>query len=99
MENHQLPTFQENPGYQYKVLPSGIHIINQDEFDVLFVNSFPSSQTRKVISVKLKNFLQLIGAIVPSEIWINGSFVESKENPSDVDVVVIVLSEDFEKLT
>lgn len=71
-----------NPGFfEYKL----------NEFEKIFVNDFYESQSRKVIFKGFIKWLkQLLTFCYPDEIWIDGSFVTSKINPNDIDVVVFV---------
>jgi hypothetical protein len=99
MSTVQKLIFQDLPGYQYKVLPDGIHQINEEEdLDILFVKPFPDSITRNTISIGFSNFRRTIQSFLTSEMWIDGSFVEFKQNPNDVDVVVFVAAHDLNSL-
>ncbi|MDR1013221.1 MAG: hypothetical protein LBL38_03030 [Lactobacillales bacterium] len=99
MSTVQKLIFQDLPGYQYKVLPDGIHPINEEDLDILFVKPFPDSVTRQNISNGFYNFRKKIQSFFASEMWIDGSFVESKRDPIDVDVVVLILAHDFNNLS
>jgi hypothetical protein len=96
--DQQILQFHEIAGYQYKVLPLGIHQINENDFDELFVNCFPNSNSRQLIAKGFKTFRNIIQTLLPSRQWINGSFVESKLNPNDVDVVFLANYNDIIKL-
>jgi hypothetical protein len=63
------------------------------------VKPFPNSSTRPEILEKYGLFRQLIQRLVPSIQWVDGSFVEDKENPGDVDVVVWVADSDLNSLS
>ena len=72
-------------------LPAGIHDCSADEFEELFVVQFPTSQSRRPIFSRLIDFIQeLFQSGIPDEIWIDGSYVTSKVNPNDADVVVFL---------
>ena len=80
-------------------LEPGLHEIDKDEFENLFVKQFSTSQTRQIIYnslVQWKN--QLTSHYRIYEIWVDGSFVTNKTNPNDVDVVVFVHAQDYMKL-
>jgi hypothetical protein len=90
---------QDVEGYPHKVLPPGVHLLNEKDINALFVQPFPNSRTRKNIFQQFKLFRELIRSIISSKIWVNGSFVESVENPNDVDVVVLVNAEAYNNLS
>jgi hypothetical protein len=98
VNNNQALQFQAVPDYPFAVLPVGIHQIDADELDDSFVSPFPNSATRSVIADKFGLFRQVIQSLVPSEQWVDGSFVEAKENPNDVDVAVWVEASDLNSL-
>lgn len=77
------------------LLPPGIHKYDFHEFKTQFVDSFPNSTTREKIFIGFKIFISSICRIVkPSELWVDGSFVTSKVNPNDIDLVLF-----FEKVS
>ena len=87
--------FQEPQRHVNKVLPEGIHHITEDEFHDFFCVNFPASETRPDIDAGYTEFRQVLTAIIPSRHWVDGSFVEDKINPNDVDVIVWVDSRQF----
>lgn len=81
------------------VLKPGFHEIKLDELESLFVKNFTTSQTRQRIFENFKKWEEnLISQYDILEIWIDGSFVTSKINPNDVDLVVFVHAKDYIKL-
>ncbi|WP_314067434.1 DUF6932 family protein [uncultured Vagococcus sp.] len=72
----------------------GIHPINPDQFEQLFVTDFTNSSTRQQIHTDLNTFLgntkmaELLTFV--SKIWLDGSFVTNKNNPNDIDGVIII---------
>jgi hypothetical protein len=70
------------------LLPEGVHPCDEETFRAHFVNPFPASQTRTAIC---QGFFQLRRAVLVCGIaatqWVDGSFVEGKLDPGDVDVV------------
>jgi hypothetical protein len=90
--------FKDIPGYEHQVLPQGIHQITESEFTDFFVRSFSNSTARALIDEKYANFRQLIQSYLSSIQWVDGSFVESKDNPNDVDVVFFVSALDWNNL-
>lgn len=81
--------FEKN-GY----LPAGIHKMTAAEFEATFVTAFPFSSTRKPI---LKGYNQhadeLLAVIGQCEQFLDGSFVTNKNDPGDIDMVVMVDAE------
>jgi hypothetical protein len=57
-----------------------------------FVDNFPNSKTRAILFSNLENYIsQLQNEVFPwFEIWVDGSFVTKKENPNDIDVVLLL---------
>ena len=76
--------------YDYDVLPEGMHECSEAVFYSFFVESFSNfnSSTRKIIYEEYDKFKYSISSFSPLEYWLNGSFVESKINPNDLDIVV-----------
>ena len=57
----------------------------------MFVDDFPTSQRRKIIVEKLWDFAKEIFDVgVPCEFWVDGSFVTTKINPNDADLVLFL---------
>lgn len=76
------------------LFPPQIIEIDLVTFEEVFVNSFPKSKTRKKL---FDDYLTYIAgfkqAISPTFYqWINGSFVTSKQNPNDIDIVTFLES-------
>ncbi len=65
-----------------------------DELYRVCVDGFPLSATRKAI---FENLLEVVRALaknaIAGDLWVDGSFVTSKFNPRDVDVVLCVSSD------
>jgi hypothetical protein len=83
-----IPELQTCPGYPFTLLPDGVYPCDQATFRAHFVDSFPDSQARGPICdgfFRLRTEAAGHGIIATQ--WVNGSFVEGKPNPGDVDVV------------
>jgi len=91
--------FQDSPGHEHKVLPDGIHEMTEEEFHNRFCMAFPSSKTRPVIDARYAKFRKGLASIISSRHWVDGSFVEDKINPNDVDIVVWVDSGQYNALS
>jgi len=83
-----IPDFQVLEGYEYEVLPDGVYSTDEATFYDRFVGQLPESTTREDI---YGGFMRLRGESrergIRATQWIDGSFVESKPDPEDVDVV------------
>lgn len=72
-------------------LDPGIHKMSLTEFSSAFVTAFPFSNTRKDIFVGyLEHFSDLAKLVSSFEQIIDGSFTTNKNDPNDVDLVVLV---------
>lgn len=84
----------------------GLHKMSVEEFEAAFVTSFPHSTTRTDILVGfLKHREELSALLQTFEEFVNGSFTTNKNDPNDVDLVVMAdaavvdaLSESEQKL-
>jgi predicted nucleotidyltransferase len=74
------------------LVPYEIITIDWAVFVETFVNSFVENSTRHRIFEKFERFIEEVKILLNDsfEIWINGSFVTKKENPKDIDVVILV---------
>lgn len=82
------PPFEARPEYPYKVLPDGVFPLSTSELETVFVKEFPGSKTRPLIMqgfFSLRTEAEQQGIVATQ--WVDGSFVESKKDPGDVDVV------------
>lgn len=78
------------------LLEPGLHDVTVDDIQDCFVKQFGTSQRRKDIFESLVVFLEnLMENYRIYEVWVDGSFVTSKINPNDVDIVVYFECEDF----
>lgn len=83
-----LPEKEISP---YCVLPKGIYDVELSEMHCRFVTSFADSTTRSTLFNKFSS-LHIDTAVCEIKFcqWIAGSFVTSKIDPSDVDVMTII---------
>ena len=73
------------------MLPSGFHEYTFEQFLTQFVEGFPTSQRRKDIAKTLLTFAKEIFSYgIPYEFWVDGSYVTTKINPNDADVIVFL---------
>jgi hypothetical protein len=79
------------PFNQHGVLPPGRYPASADEVESRFVLTFPTSLTRKDIFDGWKRRQEELLELVPiHQEWIDGSFVTSKRDAGDLDVVVFL---------
>ena len=75
------------PNLDNKYLPPGIHDCNFLELKYAFGNN----DRRVELTNKLQSYLSKVKNVgLTGWLIINGSFVTSKENPNDIDVVLII---------
>ncbi len=70
------------------LLPPGSHAVELADIEALFVDAFPGSLTRRAVFEGYARYLgdvQELGVGIRQ--WIDGSFVEMKTNPRDIDIV------------
>ncbi|MBJ7555419.1 DUF6932 family protein [Marinomonas spartinae] len=70
----------------------GFHVKTLGQIKSELVDAFPLSQTRLILFNKFSLFLDhLINKlhVKPDTIWIDGSYTTVKENPADIDILVV----------
>ncbi len=74
------------------LLPPGLHEMSACDLKKMVVDQFPSSKRRAMLWDNLMNIVAapLEALEVRSKVWLCGSFVSEKIDPSDVDFVVVV---------
>ena len=86
----------------YGLLPEGKHPATMEEIADIFVENAPFHVAeRRVIFAALRVWTELMSKIIPSyRMWVDGGFATHKDwaAPSDVDVVVLVSSDDLNAL-
>lgn len=78
----------------YEIIP-----LQWDDFVEKFVSDFPTSTTRALIFENFLAYLEEVGKLQfgSLSVWVNGSFVTSKLNPNDLDVVLFLDSQTFRR--
>jgi hypothetical protein len=72
-------------------LPHGLHRCSLQEVEVAFVSQFQSSSSRKQLMNSLKLFYAKWKAFPHFDrMVLDGSFVTNKENPNDIDLIVVL---------
>jgi len=72
------------------LLKAGMHDMTLLDMKNICVDAFNDSERREILFSRLKSYIgQFEEFSLDMEIWIDGSFVTKKINPSDIDLVVI----------
>ena len=80
-------------------VPAGRYLCDLEEIEKRFVDSYQNSSTRAGIWDEFQQFLGELQRIIPvCAIWIGGSFISEKNNPADIDLLLIVDSNKLEHL-
>lgn len=74
----------------------GIHAYSLEDFEQQFVTMFSASSTRRKIFESLMEWLKLLMDILPPRyIWLDGSYLTTKIDPNDIDLVIFYKPEDI----
>lgn len=85
-------------GYE-PILDPGLHDFSENEIENQFLSDFGSSTTRQPLINGLKNFFEVLkNCGIRFEVWLDGSFTTTKENPGDIDLVVFAEPDDMNRL-
>lgn len=72
------------------LLPAGLHAHTLETLQVLTVDQFPNSRRRAGLFTSLSVYLDLLAATgLKASIWVDGSFMCTKQLPEDIDLVVV----------
>ena len=74
-------------------LPEGVHVCS--EVDVIF-RFGSSSRRRRRLALRLRRWIELGRQVGAKRLLVDGSFVTAKEEPQDVDTVIL-LPQDFSR--
>lgn len=81
------------------LLPPGRHVATVDEVQATFVEAFSDSTRRQAIFDSwLRHRDSLRYVLSADRQWIDGSFVTSKPEPADIDVVTFVDADEYNAL-
>ncbi len=76
------------------IFEAGMHSINQSDMKGIFVLPFKNPEKREYLLSRFESFLEKLREFpIEMEIWVDGSFVTEKENPGDIDLVVVCQNE------
>jgi hypothetical protein len=72
------------------LFPPGFHDFAFDQLNAIFREPFPASSSRPRLLNGLEDLLLILrGFPLNLEIWINGSFSTKKEDPADIDLLIL----------
>ncbi|MGH9763756.1 MAG: DUF6932 family protein [Blastocatellia bacterium] len=80
------------PNLEDGVLPEGVHICSIDEIEATF-GRFRSTDRRPRLTEKLKAYiaeLQSSSLAVAAAVVVDGSYVSSKADPDDIDLILVL---------
>jgi hypothetical protein len=78
----------------------GLVEITMDDLERLFVEPFESPWARRRLVERLRDLIAVLQEIgLSCEVWIDGSFLTFKPEPSDIDMVILSDDESRAKLT
>lgn len=81
------------------LLSPGFHHFTLDDLPSIFVIPFANSLRRPMLVAGLRKFATEVAALgLRGELWFDGSFVCEKNEPDDIDLVVIVDPHSLEQL-
>lgn len=82
------------------LLPAGIHSHTLDSLKPLTVDKFPKSVRRRALFGTLGIYLEMLEATgFKGSAWIDGSFMCEKEEPEDIDLVLVFESEAIDNIS
>lgn len=81
------------------LLPAGRHVVTADEFKAYFVDAFTASTVRARQYTRWLRHREALSSVIPIQTqWIDGSYVTSKIDPGDIDVVTMIDALAFDAL-
>ncbi|WP_019097755.1 DUF6932 family protein [Pseudomonas putida] len=82
------------------LLPGGIHNHTLDSLRVLTVDGFPDSVRRQALFGTLGIYLEMLESTgFKGSAWIDGSFMCQKQEPDDIDLVLVYESEAIDRIS
>lgn len=80
--------------------PEGFHSVTLDQIRVRCVQEFDLSTKRKALMDSFAVIIDYLAQVgVTCEVWLDGSFVTAKINPSDIDFIAVVDSRIYDQGT
>ena len=82
------------------LLPVGFHDTDLARLKRLCVDYFPQSRSRSGLFETVATLARSLNqSSIPSRLWIAGRFLTEEENPTEVDVTLVVVGDVFRSLT
>lgn len=86
---NKLKLMTSKPEYP-PLLSPGFHLLTFEEINNLCVESFTNNIKRKELFENFKKFLDNLKMVKSKfEIWVDGSFTTEKEEPEDIDILIV----------
>lgn len=81
------------------LLSAGFHDIELTDMEKLFVDNFDDNSRRKLLVDQLRLFLGELSKVQAKfEIWLDGSFTTLKDEPDDIDILIVFNSNQLNSL-
>lgn len=82
-------------------LPAGEYPISFDDLKQVFVDGFGTSYTRMRNWDGFNAFVKVLidAGLKDLTIWVDGSFISNKENPNDIDFVILIEPKNLNNLS
>ncbi len=82
------------------LLPAGFHHFDAETLQATFVTPFAESARRPLLLAGMLKFIDDLKELaITGELWFDGSFATIKNNPDDIDLVVVYDPESIEALS
>lgn len=81
------------------LLEPGMHNMTLSDLKSVFVDPFENVERREKLLSRFEAFISRLKDVpINMEVWIDGSFATKKENPSDIDLVVVCEQDEVNRL-
>lgn len=82
------------------LLGEGIHPLSLDDLQILTVDGFPDSVRRAGLFGALRLYLEMLESTgFKGFVWIDGSFMCAKNDPDDIDLVLVYDAETIDSIS
>lgn len=81
------------------LLEPGMHNMTLSDLKSVFVDPFENVERREKLLGRFEAFISRLKDVpINMEVWIDGSFATKKENPGDIDLVVVCEQDEVNRL-
>jgi Zn-dependent peptidase ImmA (M78 family) len=95
-----LASPKSNSATHKPLFEPGLHVIEERRLADLFVRPFSKSLRRRQLVESLQAFIAAFRDVpITCEIWLDGSFTTTKEEPGDLDIVVFIYPGQINRLS